>query len=147
VQTVLSSSILSGMKRWRVNQTFILPNGQTVQLDKQVHPAYDNLFTNWVDGNGGGTVGFLVAAKAALADAKSYYMGWFAQRHAFQSGAQVIVFGHTHTPISRIDYSFINYANSGFECPSTAAADQFVVFLILKLALLIDLVLEVFMGL
>jgi len=102
------------------NQTFILPTGEVVALDTQVKPAYANLFTNWVAACGGGLVGSLIAGKSALADAASYYMGWFAQRQAFQSGAQIIVLGHTHTPISGINTTLIRYANAGFECPSTA---------------------------
>ncbi|KQW86765.1 metallophosphoesterase [Brevundimonas sp. Root1279] len=100
------------------NQTFVLPGGRVVALDADVHPAYDNLFSNWVAASGGGPIGYLVAAKSALADARAYYMGWFAQRQAFESGAQVIVFGHTHMPISGLDTTLIQYANSGFECAS-----------------------------
>jgi UDP-2,3-diacylglucosamine pyrophosphatase LpxH len=102
------------------NQTFVLPSGQVVALDTDVHPAYDNLFSNWVAACGGGAIGYLVAGKSALADALAYYMGWFAQRQAFQSGSQVIVLGHTHMPISGVNTTLIGYANSGFECPSTA---------------------------
>ncbi|WP_332772920.1 hypothetical protein [Phenylobacterium sp.] len=101
------------------NQTFVLPSGQVVALDVDVRPAYDNLFTNWVAQCGGGAIGYLIAGKSALADALAYYMGWFAQRQAFESGSQIIVMGHTHTPISGIDTTLIKYANSGFECPST----------------------------
>lgn len=102
------------------NQSFILPGGQTAQLSSQVYPGYANLFTQWIAESGGGAEGLLIATKSALADAISYYMGWFAQREAFQSNAQVIVLGHTHTPISGLDTTLIQYANSGFECPSTA---------------------------
>ena len=102
------------------NQTFVLPSGQKVALDRDVFPAYNNLFSNWVTDNGGGEVGLLIAGKSALADAQGSYMGWFAQRQAFKSVAQVIILGHTHTPISGIPNSLIQYANSGFECPSTA---------------------------
>lgn len=102
------------------NQSFILPHGQTVRLDTQVRPAFDNLFTRWIESNGGGAVGALIAGKSALADALSYYMGWFAQRQAFQSGAELVVLGHTHTPISGLEGSMIHYVNSGFECASAA---------------------------
>lgn len=101
------------------NQSFVLPGGQIVALDAQVQPAFANLFTDWINAAGGGVIGTAIATKSALADAASYYMGWFAQRQAFQSGAQVIVLGHTHTPISDIDTTLIQYANSGFECPAT----------------------------
>jgi len=45
-------------------------------------------------------------------------MGWFAQRQAFESNAQVVVFGHTHMPISGLDTTLVQYVNSGFECPA-----------------------------
>src|SRR5262249_5486104 len=34
------------------NQTFVLPSGQKVALDRDVFPAYNNLFSNWVTDNG-----------------------------------------------------------------------------------------------
>ena len=102
------------------DQQFILPSGQTVSLNNDVRPAYSGLFSRWVANSGGGVVGLLIAGKSALADAELGYMGWFAQRQAFESGADLIVFGHTHNPISGLTTTLINYANSGFECPSTA---------------------------
>lgn len=100
-------------------QTFLMPDGSVAALDTAVYPAFDDLFTRWANASGGGAQGYTIAAKSALADAKAYFMGWFAQRQAFQSGAQAIVLGHTHAPISGIDTTLITYANSGFECPST----------------------------
>ena len=102
------------------DQKFILPSGQTVSLNNDVRPAYRNLFTRWIQNCGGGAVGLLIAGKSALADADVGYMGWFAQRQAFESGAGVVVLGHTHHPISGLTTTLVNYANSGFECPSTA---------------------------
>ena len=102
------------------NQSFTLPGGQVVRLDADVQPAYVNLYTDWVRANGGGESGNLIAAKSALADAAAYFMGWFAQKQAFESGAQIVAFGHTHAPISGIDTTLVRYANAGFECPSTA---------------------------
>ncbi len=101
------------------DQSFVLPGGQVARLDRDVRPAYADLFSNWIAASGGGVVGTSIATKSALADAKSYYMGWFAQRQAFESSAQVIVLGHTHTPIADVTTTLIHYANSGFECPST----------------------------
>src|SRR5215469_5838661 len=102
------------------NQTFVLPSGQKVALDRDVRPTYNNLFSNWVTDNGGGEVCLLIAGKSAAADAQGSSPRWFAQRHSFEAGARVIILGHTHTPISGIPNSLIQYANSGFECPSTA---------------------------
>jgi len=85
----------------------------------EVKTLYNSLFTQWINENGGGPDGLLVAAKAALADYDASYMGWFAQRQAFQSGAQLVVMGHTHEPISGLDQSLVQYVNSGFECPSS----------------------------
>jgi predicted phosphodiesterase len=95
------------------------PNASTTTLT-EVKEVYNNLFTRWVAENGGGEDGLLVALKAAMADYNASYMGWFAQRQAFSSNAQVVVMGHTHTPISGLARSLVSYINSGFECPSTA---------------------------
>jgi UDP-2,3-diacylglucosamine pyrophosphatase LpxH len=95
----------------------VLADGATTTLT-EVKAIYDGLFTDWVNRNGGGVDGLLVAGKAALADYDASYMGWFAQRQAFLSGAQLVVMGHTHEPISGLDQSLVQYVNSGFECPS-----------------------------
>jgi UDP-2,3-diacylglucosamine pyrophosphatase LpxH len=95
----------------------ILADGTSTTLS-EVKTVYDALFSNWVTQNGGGVDGLLVAGKAALADYDAAYMGWFAQRAAFRAGAQLVVMGHTHEPISGLEQSLIQYVNSGFECPS-----------------------------
>jgi predicted phosphodiesterase len=97
----------------------LLANGSTTTLT-EVKRLYYSLFSRWVAENGGGEDGLLVALKAALADYDASYMGWFAQRQAFCSNAQVVVTGHTHAPISGLTRSLVSYINSGFECPSTA---------------------------
>ena len=61
----------------------------------------------------------LNAARAALADGSGNYLAWFAQRLAIQQSADLVVFGHTHTPIGGLTISPINYYNSGFECASS----------------------------
>ena len=58
----------------------------------------------------------LNAARAALADDSGNYLAWFAQRLAIQQNADLVVMGHTHTPIGGLTVSPINYYNSGFEC-------------------------------
>ena len=60
----------------------------------------------------------LNAARAALADGSGDYLAWFAQRLAIQQSADLVVMGHTHTPIGGLTISPINYYNSGFECAS-----------------------------
>ena len=96
-----------------------LDDGSTTTLI-EVRAEYRHLFTHWVEVNGGGEEGALVAVKAGLADYNSSFMGWFAQRQAFADHAQLVVMGHTHAPISGLAESLVNYVNSGFECPSVA---------------------------
>lgn len=96
----------------------ILADGSQTTL-AEVKTVYYSLFTNWINNNGGEPDGLLVAVKAALADYNSSYMGWFAQRQAFQSGADLVVMGHTHEPIAGLEESLVQYVNSGFECPSS----------------------------
>ncbi|MFN9622062.1 MAG: metallophosphoesterase [Cyanobacteriota bacterium] len=95
----------------------ILADGSQTTL-AEVKVVYNSLFTDWISRNGGDQDGLLVASKAALADYNASYMGWFAQRQAFQSGAKLVVMGHTHEPISGLQQSLVQYVNSGFECPS-----------------------------
>lgn len=99
------------------DQQFLMPDGSTTTLSA-VHALYDDLFTRWRDDQGGGAIGDLVTWKSVLADARAYYMGWFAQRAAFEAGSDVIVFGHTHEPQLGLDTTMVGYANSGFGCPS-----------------------------
>jgi UDP-2,3-diacylglucosamine pyrophosphatase LpxH len=91
----------------------LLANGSTTTL-KEVKEVYYDLYTRWKNKDGE-----LVAIKAAMADYNASYMGWFAQRLAFNTNAQLIVMGHTHEPISRLVRSLVGYINTGFECPST----------------------------
>lgn len=86
----------------------------------QVKQVYRDLFSRWIRENGGGPDGLLIAGKAALSDYNASYMGWFAQREAFRRNAELVVMGHTHASVSRLERSLVNYANSGFMCPSAA---------------------------
>jgi UDP-2,3-diacylglucosamine pyrophosphatase LpxH len=90
----------------------VLPNGQTttVTAAKQI---YANLFTRWVQMENGSITN---AARAALADGSGNYLAWFAQRLAIQESADLVVMGHTHTPIGGLTIAPVNYVNSGFEC-------------------------------
>jgi predicted phosphodiesterase len=110
---------IAGKEEVSESDPILLENGSTTTLT-EVKKVYYSLFSEWIAGNGGGEDGLLVATKAAMADYNASYMGWFAQRQAFSSNAQLVVMGHTHTPISGLERSLIRYINSGFECPSTA---------------------------
>lgn len=116
----LSSALLTGLAGQlgvSENEQILLADGTSTTIAK-VKPLYQNLFSRWIEMNGGGQDGLLVASKAALADYNSSFMGWFAQRHAFNHNTNTIIFGHTHGPISALACSLVNYVNAGFECPS-----------------------------
>ena len=93
-------------------QPIKLPNGKQITIE-EAKKIYDNLFSDWRNKND-----FLTAYKALMADWRSWYMGWFAQKLAFEVGADLVVMGHTHTPISGLSNSLIQYINTGFNCPS-----------------------------
>lgn len=91
----------------------VLPNGESTTI-ADAKRIYADLFTRWTQKEGS----VLNAARAALADGSGNYLAWFAQRLAIQENADLVVFGHTHTPIGGLSISPINYFNSGFECAS-----------------------------
>ena len=99
------------------DEPIILPEGQTTTV-AEAKLLYSMLWEQWVHQYGGDIDGFLAAIKAVIADANGYYMGWFAQKLALECGADLVVMGHTHTPISGLEKALIQYVNSGFECPS-----------------------------
>lgn len=90
-----------------------LPDGSITTLDG-AKSAYANLFSQWVAAEGS----VVNAARAAFADQWGDYLAWFAQRLAIQESADLVVMGHTHTPITGLDVSPVQYVNSGFQCPS-----------------------------
>lgn len=92
----------------------VLPDGSTTTID-DAKRIYDDLFSRWVAKEGGNA---LTAARAAFADQWGEYLGWFAQRIALQTSSDLVVMGHTHTPIGGLTVSPVNYVNTGFECPS-----------------------------
>jgi UDP-2,3-diacylglucosamine pyrophosphatase LpxH len=110
---------IAGREGVEETSSIILADGTRTTL-LEVKEQYRNLFSHWVERNGGGEEGLLVAIKAALADLNASHMGWFAQRQAFVENAQLVVMGHTHVPIAGLSGSLVNYVNSGFECPSVA---------------------------
>lgn len=91
----------------------VLPDGDTTTIT-DAKRIYANLFTRWVATENG----ILNAARAALADGSADYLAWFAQRLAIQQSADLVVLGHTHTPVGGLTIAPINYYNSGFECAS-----------------------------
>ena len=92
----------------------VLPDGTSSSI-AAAKGIYADLFTRWVNAEGGSVVN---AARAALADGSPPYLAWFAQRLAIQQSADLVVMGHTHQPVSGLSISPINYVNSGFECAS-----------------------------
>ena len=114
---------------WPAEGQFKMAKGPNVTLS-DAKAAYANLWTNWVAnhqfasvGASAKLVGEIAAYKAALADAKSLYMGWYAQERLFASIEEanksgLMVMGHTHVPISGLNGSLVNYINTGFDCPS-----------------------------
>lgn len=91
----------------------VLPHGETTTI-AAAKKIYENLFTEWEKKEGG----ILNAARAAMADGSGAYLAWFAQRLAIEQSADLVVFGHTHTPVAGLTISPVNYFNSGFECAS-----------------------------
>jgi UDP-2,3-diacylglucosamine pyrophosphatase LpxH len=92
----------------------VLPDGSTTTI-AEAKTIYADLFTRWVAQEHGSV---LNAARAALADGSGNYLAWFAQRLAIQQSADLVVLGHTHTPIGGLTISPVNYYNSGYECAS-----------------------------
>jgi hypothetical protein len=95
----------------------VLPDGSTANL-LAARAAYEHVWTEWADAHGGGLVGQASAGRAALADFDGTYLGWFAQRMAFEHHCDLVVMGHTHVPVGGLDASLVNYVNTGFDCPS-----------------------------
>jgi predicted phosphodiesterase len=104
--------------------SILLPFGLPKTTLAEVGKIYDNLWEEWVNAAPSAEIGLLIALKAAFADARGNYLGWFAQKRAFQAVADAIVMGHTHLPINGLRESLTTYANSGFESPSLPDMDQ-----------------------
>jgi predicted phosphodiesterase len=100
------------------NEPIILQNGQSKTI-AQAKELYRLLQDKWISDWGGGTNGILATGKSAIADFDGTYIAWFAQRSALISGSDLIVLGHTHAPKLGITNGFVEYANNGFECPSS----------------------------
>jgi len=101
-----------------LDATIVLPSGDTTTL-AEAKQLYKGLWASWTNSAGGGERGDVEAGKAALADIQNgTYLAWFAQRLGLQTGADLVVFGHTHIPVTGLSKAFIDYVNTGFDCPS-----------------------------
>ncbi|MEG4173929.1 metallophosphoesterase [Microcoleus sp. S13_C3] len=80
---------------------------------KEAKNIYRNLWSEWQSKSDG-----ITTSKSATADLNGTFMGWFAQKLAFEVGAELVIMGHTHKPISGLKDSLIKYFNTGFNCPS-----------------------------
>lgn len=125
--STLPSALLdyvAAQMKWSENAAITLPGAGTPTTTlNEVKSVYANLWKNWVSDKaaemGGSTEGGQVSAfKAALADAKAWYLGWFAEQSAVRSGYGIVAMGHTHQPISGMKGGTADYINSGFGCPS-----------------------------
>lgn len=95
----------------------VMPDGSTANL-LDARAAYANAWTEWAEAHGGGLTGQSAAGRATLADFDGTYLGWFAQRMAFEHDCDLVVMGHTHVPVGGLEASLVNYVNTGFDCPS-----------------------------
>ncbi|MEZ5343593.1 MAG: FAD-binding protein [Acidimicrobiales bacterium] len=96
----------------------VLASGETTTM-AQARLAYAGRWASWARAAGGGVQGDIEAARAAIADF-SEELGWYAQRDAFALGAELVVMGHTHTPVADLDNALVRYVNTGFTCPARA---------------------------
>ncbi len=96
----------------RETQLIKLASGKEIPFGNAVR-IYENLLSEWVSQHGN-----LVTYKSVMADKDGSYLGWFAQKQAFQHNTELVVMGHTHKPISGLSESLIQYINTGFSCPS-----------------------------
>ncbi len=103
-------SQVAKMDKW---MPIIMPDG-SLTTNNDAKTIYADLCTRWVAQEGS----VLAAARAALADGSGPYLAWLDQRLAIQQSADLVVMGHTHTPVGGLAISPINYHNSGFECAS-----------------------------
>ena len=92
----------------------LLPDGSRTTIT-DAKRIFNDLFTRWTVKEGGNVWN---AVRAAIADQWGEHLAWFAQRLAIQTSSDLVVMGHTHTPIGGLTVSPVNYINSGFECPS-----------------------------
>lgn len=106
------------------DETIRMPGGSGSSL-RQARDVFAGLFADWVRREGDWN-----AARAAAADATGEDLAWFALRQALRSHADLVVMGHTHTPIKGLTVPplGVEYVNSGFECVSLPDAAKGVEF-------------------
>jgi UDP-2,3-diacylglucosamine pyrophosphatase LpxH len=93
---------------------------------KHARGVFAGLFADWERREGSRWN----ALRAAAADATGEDLAWFAVRQALRTHADLVVMGHTHTPIKGLEVAplGVEYVNSGFECvslPDTAKGVEF----------------------
>jgi UDP-2,3-diacylglucosamine pyrophosphatase LpxH len=106
------------------DETIRMPGPSQSSLGHASH-VFAGLFADWARKEGDWN-----AARAAAADATGEDLAWFALRQAFRTRADLVVMGHTHTPIKGLKVAplGVEYVNSGFECvslPDTAKGVEF----------------------
>jgi len=60
----------------------------------------------------------LILSNALSADFNRNYLPWYVQKDAFGGFIDIVVMGHTHSPIVTFSNDMIDYVNTGFICPS-----------------------------
>ncbi|MCB1031883.1 MAG: metallophosphoesterase [Acidimicrobiales bacterium] len=113
--TVLDFIVGSTGVGW--DEEIVMVDNTTTTL-REVREVYLDLWSAYGVANGGGTFAHAVSYRAAMADLDGSYLGWFAQRRALLEGAELVVMGHTHTPVGSLEDGFVEYVNSGYDCPS-----------------------------
>jgi UDP-2,3-diacylglucosamine pyrophosphatase LpxH len=102
-----------------------MPVGKPSSLSN-ARDTFRGLFADWVRQQGS----IWNAGRAVAADYLGDDLAWFALRQAMRNRADLVVMGHTHTPVSGLTVAplEIDYVNSGFECvskPDTASGIEF----------------------
>ena len=105
--------------------TAIMMPGASQSSLKDASRVFAGLFADWARSEGDWNAG-----RAAAADATGEDLAWFALRQALRTRADLVVMGHTHTPIKGLTVAplGVEYVNSGFECvslPDTAKGVEF----------------------
>jgi UDP-2,3-diacylglucosamine pyrophosphatase LpxH len=113
IASLLLNYVLKESNGMTDQDQIILPGGATTTI-ADVRPHYANLFDDWVNKEGS----VKNAGRAALADSSGEWLAWFAQKVAIEQSADLVVMGHTHTPVGGLGISPINYFNNGYQCAS-----------------------------
>lgn len=105
----------TGMK---ADDPIALPDGRSTTTMAQAERTFADIWARWAGAQGRA----LEADRAAMADAGGAYLSghlaWFAQRVGLQATGDLVVLGHTHRPVRRMQKSPVNYVNNGYGCVS-----------------------------